>query len=183
MRYCEGWEKSTGWSLEEKPPSHSQRREGSDPMLSAGSPPRDLSLVSSTKTVRHRRLLEGGQMKKTRFHAFGPLNVMFWTFCGWHCFAAAQFSLAPSYSTGTNPCSVAVADLNSDSKLDLVAANSGSNTTSAQKNWQTGCLRAQEGVQGSNWWRWQWESCFCPSSRRRQPANSEPFWYGHLIKK
>ena len=58
------------------------------------------------------------------------LTIIFWVLCGPHVTTAADFSLAPSYATGKAPTSLAVGDLNGDGKLDLVVANSDSNTVS-----------------------------------------------------
>jgi hypothetical protein len=44
--------------------------------------------------------------------------------------AASIFWLAPTYAAGTKPCSIAVADLNGDLRLDLAVADSGSNSVS-----------------------------------------------------
>ncbi|HEV2380406.1 MAG TPA: FG-GAP-like repeat-containing protein [Terriglobia bacterium] len=69
-------------------------------------------------------------MKNKWLGSSSVVTIVLLAFCGPHAAAAAQFSLAPNYATGTKPCSVAVADLNGDSKPDLVVANSGSNNVS-----------------------------------------------------
>jgi hypothetical protein len=44
------------------------------------------------------------------------------------------FDSKTDYTTGSNPRSVAIADVNGDAKLDIITANSGANTSSVLLN-------------------------------------------------
>src|SRR5438552_13107165 len=56
--------------------------------------------------------------------------------------STASFGAATNYATGTNPWSVAVGDFNRDGNLDLVTANSVSNTVSVLLGTGTGSFGA-----------------------------------------
>src|SRR5579863_7077923 len=69
-------------------------------------------------------------MTKIWFTRFSFVSILVLALSGLCNGTITQFSLAPSYATGSQPTSVAVDDLNGDGKLDLVVANSGSGNVS-----------------------------------------------------